>query len=59
MNERKTIGDTNQKARQAAMQTLISLRGKNVKDMNVKQLADLVVVLLQWIGLVDERGNIK
>jgi hypothetical protein len=59
MNERKTIGDTNQKARQAAMQTLISLRGKNVKDMNVKQLADLVVVLLQWIGLVDEGGNIK
>jgi hypothetical protein len=59
MNERKTIGDANQKARQAAMQTLISLRGKNVKDMNVKQLGDLVVVLLQWIGLVDERGNIK
>ena len=59
MNDRKAIGDTNQKARHAAMQTLISLRGKNVKDMNVKQLADLVVVLLQWIGLVDEAGIIK
>jgi hypothetical protein len=59
MNTRKEIGDTNQKARAAAMKTFIELRGKNVKDMNVKQLADLVVVLLQWIGLVDEHGVIK
>ena len=56
---RKAIGDANQKARQAAMNTLTSLRGKNVADLKTRELANLIALLMQWLGLVDEHGNIK
>jgi hypothetical protein len=58
-DKRKQIGDTNQKARQAAMTTLTSLRGTNVNDLKTKDLAALVATLLQWLGLVDKDGMIK
>ena len=58
-DERKQIGDTNQKARPAAMDTLTSLRGTNVNDLKTKDLAALVATLLQWLGLVDKDGMIK
>jgi hypothetical protein len=59
MKTRKEIGDANQKARAAAMKTLAGMRGQNVTDMKIKELGNLVIVLLQWMGLGDENGNIK
>jgi hypothetical protein len=66
-NKRKLIGDTNQQARAAAMETLSRLKGINVNDLKTKDLAALVVTpanaagatLLQWLGLVDKDGVIK
>jgi hypothetical protein len=57
--DRKSIGDTNQKARAAAMDTLSRLKGTNVNDLKTKDLAALVATLLQWLGLVDKDGVIK
>ena len=59
MTTRKQIGDTNQKARQAAMITLLGLRGQNVADLKNKDVLALIALLLQWLGLADEKGNIK
>ena len=59
MNTRKQIGDTNQKARAAAMQTLLNLRGQNVADLKNKDVLALIALLLQWLGLADEKGKIK
>ncbi len=56
---RKLIGDRNQKARAAAMNILIQMQGTNVNDLKTKDLAALVAVILQWLGLVDEHGTIK
>jgi hypothetical protein len=57
--DRKQIGDQNQKARQAAMQTLTSLRGQNVADLKNKDVLALIALILQWMGLADEHGIIK
>jgi hypothetical protein len=59
MTTRKQIGDTNQKARQAAMTTLLGLRGQNVADLKNKDVLALIALLLQWLGLADEKGIIK
>ena len=59
MSTRKQIGDTNQKARAAAMQTLINLRGQNVADLKNRDVLALIALILQWLGLADEKGNIK
>jgi hypothetical protein len=56
---RKQIGDQNQQARAAAMKTLTSLRGQNVADLKNKDVLNLIAMLLQWLGLADEKGIIK
>jgi hypothetical protein len=59
MNERKAIGDANQKARAAAMKTLLALRGQNVADLKNKDVLNLIALILQSMGLADENGVIK
>ena len=59
MTTRKQIGDINQKARAAAMITLLGLRGQNVADLKNKDVLALIAMILQWLGLADEKGNIK
>jgi hypothetical protein len=59
MKTRKEIGDTNQKARTAAMKALLNLRGQNAADLKNKDVLALLALILQWMGLADEHGVIK
>jgi hypothetical protein len=56
---RKTLGQDNKKAREAAVTVLAELKGKNVKSMKNNEVTALVIALLQLLGLADDKGNIK
>jgi hypothetical protein len=56
---RKTIGDANKKARDAAVSVLVGFKGKNVHSLKNSEITDLMTALLQLLGLADASGNIK
>jgi hypothetical protein len=56
---RKQLGETNKKAREAAVTALTGLKGKNVKTLNSNEVKDLLNAILQFLGLADEHGVIK
>jgi hypothetical protein len=56
---RKTIGDTNQAARAKAVMVLAGLRGKNVQALTPNEIKEVLLALLQLLGLADPEGNIK
>ena len=56
---RKQLGETNKQARAAAVTTLAAMKGKNVKLLKDNETKELLIVILQLLGLVDADGNIK
>ena len=56
---KKQIGDNNQKARGAAVSLIADLRGKNIASLKDAEIKQLLVAVLQLLGLADQDGKIK
>ena len=56
---RKDIGDQNKRAREEAVRVLVSLRGTNVKSLKNNEITEVLLALLQLLGLADPDGKIK
>ena len=56
---RKALGQSNQKAREAAVVVLAAFKGKNIKSLKQNEVNDLLTAILQLLGLMDDAGNIK
>ena len=56
---RKTLGDQNKQARANAVTVLAGMKGKNIKQLKDNEIKDVLLALLQLLGLADLDGNIK
>jgi hypothetical protein len=56
---RKVIGNNNKAAREAAIKTLMEFKGCTVTGLGEKNQDRLLVAVMQWLGLADEKGKIK
>lgn len=58
-SKKSALGKKNKKAREIAANLLSTLKGVSVRDATNKQKEDLLIIILQLLGLVDEDGVIK
>ena len=56
---RKQIGNNNKEARDAAVTAIKTFSGKKIKNLNTNEVKDLLLVIMQLLGLPDKDGNIK
>jgi hypothetical protein len=56
---RKDIGNKNKQARDQAVTALQQLRGTNVKNLKTNEVRDVLLIVMQLLGLVDKDGTIK
>lgn len=56
--KKKDAGKLRQDTLKAARATLLSMQGKSLADLSVSQRNELLVIVLQTLGLVDATGKI-
>ena len=56
---RKQLGQEHKQARANAVMVLAGLKGKNVSALKDKEIKEVLIALLQLLGLADPDGNIK
>jgi hypothetical protein len=56
---RKQLGNDNAEARAKAVAVLASLKGKSVQALTPNEIKEVLLALLQLLGLADPEGNIK
>jgi hypothetical protein len=56
---RKQLGNANAEARAKAVLALAQMKGRNVQALTPNEIKEVLLALLQLLGLADPEGNIK
>jgi hypothetical protein len=56
---RKQLGNANAEARARAVLVLAQMKGKNAQALTPNEIKEVLLALLQLLGLADPEGNIK